>query len=233
MNRNENTKMITVTLDDAIDRHELFGGMDHNLKNIEEKLGVDIIQRDSNLILKGDNAPQAEAIIREMINTLSRGEELDEQKVGYITDLSSRGVSYSRETEGGSLNRDIICFTHEGKPLRPKTIGQKGYVETIRRRDIVFGIGPAGTGKTYIAVAMAVNALKNKEVQKIILARPAVEAGERLCTTPSTMYWEGRVRCVSRRRRLLRWFLWPTCEEEPWTTPSLSLTKPRTPLRSR
>ena len=94
MNRNENTKMITVTLDDAIDRHELFGGMDHNLKNIEEKLGVDIIQRDSNLILKGDNAPQAEAIIREMINTLSRGEELDEQKVGYITDLSSRGVSY-------------------------------------------------------------------------------------------------------------------------------------------
>lgn len=187
MNRNENTKMITVTLDDAIDRHELFGGMDHNLKNIEEKLGVDIIQRDSNLILKGDNAPQAEAIIREMINTLSRGEELDEQKVGYITDLSSRGVSYSRETEGESLNRDIICFTHEGKPLRPKTIGQKGYVETIRRRDIVFGIGPAGTGKTYIAVAMAVNALKNKEVQKIILARPAVEAGERLGFLPGDL----------------------------------------------
>ena len=187
MNRNENTKMITVTLDDAIDRHELFGGMDHNLKNIEEKLGVDIIQRDSNLILKGDNASQAEAIIREMINTLSRGEELDEQKVGYITYLNSRGVSYSRETEGGSLNRDIICFTHEGKPLRPKTIGQKGYVETIRRRDIVFGIGPAGTGKTYIAVAMAVNALKNKEVQKIILARPAVEAGERLGFLPGDL----------------------------------------------
>ena len=187
MNRNENTKMITVTLDDAIDRHELFGGMDHNLKNIEEKLGVDIIQRDSNLILKGDNAPQAEAIIREMINTLSRGEELDEQKVGYITDLSSRGVSYSRETEGGGLNRDIICFTHEGKPLRPKTIGQKGYVETIRRRDIVFGIGPAGTGKTYLAAARAVEALRTGESRRIVLVRPAVEAGENLGFLPGDL----------------------------------------------
>ncbi len=81
----------------------------------------------------------------------------------------------------------MICFTHKGKPLRPKTIGQKKYVESIRKKDIVFGIGPAGTGKTYIAVAMAVNAFKNKEVQKIILARPAVEAGERLGFLPGDL----------------------------------------------
>lgn len=85
------------------------------------------------------------------------------------------------------MEKDIICFTHDGKPLKPKTIGQRGYVESIRKKDIVFGIGPAGTGKTYIAVAMAINAFKNKEVQKIILARPAVEAGERLGFLPGDL----------------------------------------------
>lgn len=183
----QETNFITVELDEEIDRHELFGGMDHNLKNIEEKLGVAIIQRDNNLILKGENAAQAEAILQEMIMTLRKGEELDEQKVEYITDLKNQGVSYSKETEKGSFGKDLICFTHEGKPLKAKTIGQQGYVETIRRRDIVFGIGPAGTGKTYIAVAMAVNALKNKDVQKIVLARPAVEAGERLGFLPGDL----------------------------------------------
>ena len=89
----------------------------------------------------------------------------------------------------------MICFTHKGKPLRPKTIGQKKYVESIRKKDIVFGIGPAGTGKTYIAVAMAVNAFKNKEVQKIILARPAVEAGERLGFLPGDL--QDKVESVS------------------------------------
>ena len=98
-------------------------------------------------------------------------------------DLKNEGLSYSDENPG----RDIICFTYEGKPLRPKTIGQKEYVKTIRNKDIVFGIGPAGTGKTYIAVAMAVQAFKNKDVQKIILARPAVEAGERLGFLPGDL----------------------------------------------
>ena len=189
MDRMQNNKMPfrTITLDDTIDRHELFGGMDHKLKNIEKNLGVDIIQRGNDLILKGNRAEEAEAILREMINTINRGEELDEQKIEYITDLKNHGVSYSEQTAEKSLNKDIICFTHEGKPLVPKTIGQDGYVKTIKRRDIVFGIGPAGTGKTYIAVAMAVNALKNKEVKKIILARPAVEAGERLGFLPGDL----------------------------------------------
>ena len=97
--------------------------------------------------------------------------------------MKKEGLSY-RES---NISKDIICFTHKGKPLKPKTLGQKEYVQAIRKNDIVFGIGPAGTGKTYIAVAMAVNAFKNKEVQKIILTRPAVEAGERLGFLPGDL----------------------------------------------
>ena len=176
-------EMISIPISESIDRSELFGGMDKNLKVIEESLKVDIIQRDNELILKGENAAEARALLEEMMMVLEKGDKLDEQKINYIADLSDKGVSYGQAEVG----RDIICFTHEGRPLRPKTIGQKGYVDTIRRKDIVFGIGPAGTGKTYIAVAMAVNAFKNKEIQKIILARPAVEAGERLGFLPGDL----------------------------------------------
>jgi phosphate starvation-inducible PhoH-like protein len=86
-----------------------------------------------------------------------------------------------------NINKDVICFTHRGKPIKPKTLGQTSYAQSIKKHDIVFGVGPAGTGKTYIAVAMAINAFKNKEVQKIILARPAVEAGERLGFLPGDL----------------------------------------------
>ncbi|MDD7035487.1 MAG: PhoH family protein [Firmicutes bacterium] len=169
-----------------IDRQELFGTMDKNLRRIEESLNVDIIQRDNGLVLKGDRATEAESIIDEMMYVLGKGEKLDDQKIGYITDLKENGVSYKEQTEG-SGGRDLICFTHEGKPLKAKTLGQRKYVQAIRDKEIVFGIGPAGTGKTYIAVAMAVNALKNREVKKIILARPAVEAGERLGFLPGDL----------------------------------------------
>lgn len=174
---------VNVPISDSIDRGELFGGLDGNLKLIENNFNVDIIQRDNHLILKGARPFEAEKIIREMMGVLEKGEKLDEQKINYIADLTGKGISYREE----NVNKDIICFTHEGKPLRPKTIGQKVYVDAIRRKDIVFGIGPAGTGKTYIAVAMAVNAFKNKEAQKIILARPAVEAGERLGFLPGDL----------------------------------------------
>ena len=181
--RREAINLLSIPISDTIDRGELFGGLDRNLKLIEDSLKVDIIQRDNELILKGVQTDRARRIIREMMDVLEKGEKLDEQKINYIADLSDKGISYNSENVSG----DIICFTHEGKPLRPKTIGQKGYVDTIRRKDIVFGIGPAGTGKTYIAVAMAVNAFKNKEIQKIILARPAVEAGERLGFLPGDL----------------------------------------------
>lgn len=178
-------KMREVQVAPEIDRQELFGTLDKNLRRIEEELAVDIIQRDNELILKGDRATEAEAILDEMMYVLGKGEKLDEQKIGYIADLKEQGVSYKDETE--NAGGGIICFTHEGKPLKPKTLGQKKYVDSIRKKEIVFGIGPAGTGKTYIAVAMAVNALKNREVKKIILARPAVEAGERLGFLPGDL----------------------------------------------
>ncbi|MBQ0078728.1 MAG: PhoH family protein [Eubacterium sp.] len=175
--------MISVSIDETIDRTELFGGMDKNIKAVEDEYGVDIIQRDNQLLIKGERPEEAAAVIREMMSVLKKGDKLDEQKINYIEDLSKEGKSFEKENVG----RDIICFTHDGKPLKAKTVGQKGYVETIRRKDVVFGIGPAGTGKTYIAVAMAVNALKNKEVSRIILARPAVEAGERLGFLPGDL----------------------------------------------
>ena len=179
----QKTTMRRIPISETLDRRELFGGLDQNLHVIEKNLQVDIIQRDNELILKGRRAPEAESLLREMMRVLEKGEKLDQQKINYIAELNERGISYGQE----NIGRDVICFTCEGKPLRAKTIGQRVYVDTMRRKDIVFGIGPAGTGKTYIAVAMAVNALKNKEIQKIILARPAVEAGERLGFLPGDL----------------------------------------------
>ena len=175
-----------IQLSSEIDRTELFGNLDVNLDLIQEAADVEIIQRDDQLILKGDSddaLDMAEGLLSELSSILENGEKLDKQKVLYVISLSREGVSY-RESK---VNRDVICFTHNGRPLKPKTIGQKAYVDSIRSKDVVFGIGPAGTGKTYIAVAMAVNAYKNKEVQKIILARPAVEAGERLGFLPGDL----------------------------------------------
>ena len=175
-----------IQISSEIDHTELFGNLDVNLNLMQEATGVEMIQREDYLILKGDSEDAvdlAEALLGELSSILENGEKLDKQKVLYVISLKKEGVSY-RESR---VNRDIICFTHNGRPLKPKTIGQKNYVDSIRKKDIVFGIGPAGTGKTYIAVAMAVNAYKNKEVQKIILARPAVEAGERLGFLPGDL----------------------------------------------
>lgn len=175
-----------IQISEEIDRGELFGNFDVNLSLIKEATGVEIIQRNSELILKGDDdvaINTAAGILEELVSVLTAGETLDKQKTQYIITLKKEGTSY-RESR---VDKDVICFTHKGKPLKPKTLGQKSYVSSIRNKEIVFGIGPAGTGKTYIAVAMAINAYKNKEVQKIILARPAVEAGERLGFLPGDL----------------------------------------------
>ena len=178
---------------EEVDRIELFGNFDSNLDLIREATVVEIFQRDDDLILKAPESVQpeeslsalnlAQSIVEEFMNILASGESLGKQKAAYVIGLKKEGLSYKES----NIAKDIICFTHKGKPLKPKTLGQKQYVESIRGNDIVFGIGPAGTGKTYIAVAMAVNAFKNKEVQKIILARPAVEAGERLGFLPGDL----------------------------------------------
>ena len=176
-----------------IDRVELFGNLDVNLDLIKEATGVSVFQREDELILKADetipaeeqeaNLVLAEKIIDEFVSIIASGEGLGKQKASYVIGLNKEGLSYKES----KLAKDVICFTHKGKPLKPKTLGQKEYVKSIRENDIVFGIGPAGTGKTYIAVAMAINAFKNKEVSKIILARPAVEAGERLGFLPGDL----------------------------------------------
>lgn len=180
---NINEELKKLKIDDDIDRIELFGNLDANLKLIQESTGTEIFQRDDCLLIRGEQIETAEGILEELMAVLRSGERLDTQKVGYIIDLKKQGLSY----RDNNVSKDIICFTSRGKPLKPKTIGQKEYVNQIRKKDIVFGIGPAGTGKTYIAVAMAINAFKNKEVQKIILARPAVEAGERLGFLPGDL----------------------------------------------
>ncbi|MGI6204737.1 MAG: PhoH family protein [Anaerovoracaceae bacterium] len=175
--------ILKITLRDDVDTAELFGNMDKNLITLKDALGVDIMQRGDELVIRGENTEQAGKVINEIIALLEDGEHLDTQKLNYIISLAAKGLSY----KDGNIDRDIICYTHTGKPLKPKTIGQKGYVDTIRNKDVVFGIGPAGTGKTYIAVAMAVTAFKKKQVQKIILTRPAVEAGERLGFLPGDL----------------------------------------------
>ena len=182
-----------IKINEDIDRVELFGNLDVNLDLIKEATGVSIFQRNDELILKADEKTEpeqqeealelAEKIIAELIMVLESENTLGKQKASYVISLCKEGLSY----RDSNISRDVICFTHRGKPLKPKTLGQKEYVKAIRENDIVFGIGPAGTGKTYIAVAMAINAFKNKEVQKIILARPAVEAGERLGFLPGDL----------------------------------------------
>lgn len=162
---------------------EIFGILDVNLKAIEADCGVDIVLRGDDILIRGDEVERARSIIDELIAVVENGQILDEQKVSYIMDLSKEGISYS----GSTLNEDVVCFTHRGRPLKAKTLGQKHYVQAAADHDIVFGIGPAGTGKTYLAVALAVAALKKKEVEKIILSRPAVEAGERLGFLPGDL----------------------------------------------
>ena len=177
------TEFRKIKIDDTIDVEDIFGNLDANLRLIKEATGAEIIQREDYLLIRGEQPDAAERILEELIALVRSGERVDEQKVNYIISLQESGMSYAEQ----NVSRDVICFTSRGKPIKAKTIGQKEYVNSIRQKDVVFAIGPAGTGKTYIAVAMAVSAFKNKEVQKIILARPAVEAGENLGFLPGDL----------------------------------------------
>ncbi len=174
---------IRIKQDTDLGPRDVFGTLDVNLKAIEKDCGVEVAVRGDEIIIQGEEAERAARVIGELFAAADAGQTLDEQKVNYILELSREGISYVQS----SLSKDVVCFTHKGKPLKAKTLGQKQYVDAVRKNDIVFGIGPAGTGKSYLAVAMAINALKNKEVEKIILARPAVEAGERLGFLPGDL----------------------------------------------
>lgn len=174
---------LKIKLPENLDTIELFGNLDTNIRLVERISATRIVLRGGELDICGDNCELAANIISKMIEILINGGKLDKSRVSYIVDMVCSG----QVINAGVVVKDIICYTHQGKPLRPKTIGQKEYIENIRNNDMVFGIGPAGTGKTYLACAMAAKALKNRDVERIILARPAVEAGESLGFLPGDL----------------------------------------------
>lgn len=179
--------MAEVTVDfEAMEQAvSLFGSFDENIKIIEKEFNVSIISRGSSIKIVGDgeNVSYAQRAINSMLSLINKGEVLTQQNVRYALGLVKEG----REEKLSSIASDTICITAKGKPIKPKTLGQKKYCEAIENNTITFGIGPAGTGKTYLAVAMAVTAFRAKEVDKIILTRPAVEAGEKLGFLPGDL----------------------------------------------
>ena len=163
----------------------IFGSCDAYVKKIERTLKVTIIARDSEIKLVGAEGAvkRAASVFAQLLELSKRGNTITEQNVDYALSLS-----FEDKAEALSeLDADVIARTVLGKPIKPKTIGQKEYIDAIKKRMIVFGVGPAGTGKTYLAMAMAINAFKNNEVNTIILTRPAIEAGEKLGFLPGDM----------------------------------------------
>ncbi len=163
----------------------VFGQFDFNIKKIEKTLHVTMIARDSELKIIGGEVSvlRAKKVIDALLTAAKNGNEVNEQLVNY-----SLSLAFENKTETlAELDEDVICRTINGKPVKPKTHGQKKYVDMIRQKMIVFGLGPAGTGKTYLAMAMAIQAFKNNEVGRIILTRPAIEAGENLGFLPGDL----------------------------------------------
>ena len=174
---------LKLDIPENINIQELFGNYDSNVRKVEKLTDTEMTVRDGSLVIKGRDAELAMRIIGRLIEALKIESGMDAQRLNYIIDMEAGG----RNFDAGQTSRDIICYTHMGKPLKPKTQAQKEYVDNIRNTDMVFGIGPAGTGKTYLACALAISAYKNREIERIILTRPAVEAGERLGFLPGDM----------------------------------------------
>lgn len=175
------------TIIDVPAEHErkVCGQFDCYLKKIERTLHVSMIARNGEIKVIGpDHAvKRAKSVFSTLISLSKRGEEIGEQNVDYALALSFEG----KDSELLEIDKDIICHTINGKPVKPKTLGQKQYLDLIRKKMIVFGVGPAGTGKTYLGMAMAIQAFKNGEVNRIILTRPAIEAGEKLGFLPGDL----------------------------------------------
>ncbi len=163
----------------------LFGSFDENVKIIEDEFSVTVISRGDTLKITGeqDGVDKAADVIDGLILLLGKGETLNDQNIHYMIDMVNSGS----RGEFDKMISDCICITAHGKPIKAKTLGQRRYVDAIKNNTVIFGVGPAGTGKTYLAVAMAVKAFKAKEVNRIILTRPAVEAGESLGFLPGDL----------------------------------------------
>ncbi len=170
---------------------KVFGSFDKNVRRLEDAFGVRIYNRENEsdigdtILVEGDDVPCDKAVgaLKYLIKVANLSESISDQTVDYVIRMTDDG----RETELSELDDDCFCVTAKGKPIKAKTVGQKKYVDAIRKNTVVFGVGPAGTGKTYLAVAMAVKAFRAHQVSRIILTRPAVEAGERLGFLPGDL----------------------------------------------
>ena len=174
-----------ILIDSADVLTPLFGEYDANVKQIEKSFGVHINVRDSKLTVTGE-APGVEgalAVIGDMVGVIKKDKGISADTTHYLIEMRMKGIN----SQYAEMMDDIICFTTRGKPIKAKTLGQHRYIDAIRHNDIVFGIGPAGTGKTYLAMAMAITAFKNGDVSRLILTRPAVEAGEKLGFLPGDL----------------------------------------------
>lgn len=175
----------TISIERIEDVIDIFGSFDENIKLIERELDVSVVSRDDQLKISGEaeNVLYAVKAVQGLLGLAGRKETITEQNVRYIINLVKAG----NEEHINDIARDVLCVTAKGKPIKPKTLGQKRYVDAIKKNTITLGIGPAGTGKTYLAVAAAVAAFRDKQVNRIILTRPAVEAGERLGFLPGDL----------------------------------------------
>lgn len=163
----------------------IFGSFDENIRLLEKEFNVTVTNRDGELRISGEaeDVMHAAKAVQAMLTLSSRGETLGEQNVRYIIDMVRTG----KEEQISELAGDVLCISAKGRPVKPKTIGQKEYIQSVLKNTVTIGVGPAGTGKTYLAVAAAVQAFREKQVNRIILTRPAVEAGERLGFLPGDL----------------------------------------------
>ena len=176
----------TISMDSTEQLCAVFGEFDRNINQIQKAFSVTIFSRGSDVKITGDDemaVAKAEKAVRTLCGCFNRGEAITDQNVRYAIDMVNDGS----EGEIAVISGDCVCVSYAGKPIKPKTVGQKKYCDMIRNNTITFGVGPAGTGKTYLAVALAVTAFKQKQVQRIILTRPAVEAGEKLGFLPGDL----------------------------------------------
>ncbi len=174
-----------VNADRIEDLIAVFGSFDENIKHIEEALGVTIVNRGTDMKVSGEEEAAYKAVrtLEGLLSLASKGETIDEQRVRYLITLVQEG----NEAQVSQMAKDVVCITAKGKPIKAKTVGQQAYMQAIAKNTITLGVGPAGTGKTYLAVAAAVAAFRERTVNRIILTRPAVEAGERLGFLPGDL----------------------------------------------
>ena len=204
----------------------IFGSFDENIRLLEKEFNVTVTNRDGELRISGEaeDVMHAAKAVQAMLTLSSRGEALGEQNVRYIIDMVRTG----KEEQISELAGDVLCISAKGRPVKPKTLGQKEYIASVLKNTVTIGVGPAGTGKTYLAVAAAVQAFREKQVNRIILTRPSGR-----CTTPCSTCWGQRPTRSIWSGATSRWPPWPTCAAGPWTIVSSFWTRPRTPAGSR